>query len=151
MLTPTGPSVIEYNARFGDPETQVVIPRVKNDWLELLWKAARGQLAGTKLEVSDEFAVCVVIAARGYPDSFPKGDPITFPTTLPPSTFIYHAGTKRNQSGEIVTNGGRVLGVTALAPTLKAAADRAYQACEGVVCASKYFRRDIGAKQLNRQ
>lgn len=151
MLTPTGPSVIEYNARFGDPETQVVIPRVKNDWLELLWKAARGQLAGTKLDISNEFAICVVIAARGYPDSFPKDDPITFPATLPPSTFIYHAGTKRNQSGAIVTNGGRVLGVTSLAPTLKAAADHAYQACEGVVCASKYFRRDIGAKQLNRQ
>jgi len=151
MLTPAGPSVIEYNARFGDPETQVVIPRVKSDWLELLWKAARGELAGTKLNVSNDFAVCVVIAARGYPDSFPKGDPITFPATLPPGTFIYHAGTKRNQSSAIVTNGGRVLGVTALAPTLKAAAQRAYEACEGVVCASKYFRRDIGAKQLNRQ
>ena len=151
MLTPTGPSVIEYNARFGDPETQVVIPRVKNDWVELLWKAARGELAGTKLEVSDDFAVCVVVAARGYPDQFPKGDAIKFPAALPPSTFIYHAGTKRNQFGEIVTNGGRVLGVTALAPTLKLAAERAYQACEGVVCSSKYFRRDIGAKQLNRR
>jgi phosphoribosylamine--glycine ligase len=152
MLTPSGPSVIEYNARFGDPETQVVLPRLATDLLALLWAAARGQLAGLKLVVKPDYALCVVIAAKGYPESFPRGDVITFPApaSLPPATFIYHAGTARNSAGQVVTNGGRVLGVTALAPTLAAAAARAYAACDAVQCSSKYFRRDIGARQLNR-
>jgi phosphoribosylamine---glycine ligase len=150
MLTPTGPSVIEYNARFGDPETQVVLPRIANDLLALLWAAACGGLRGFTLEVKPDYALCVVIAARGYPDNPSKGDVITFPPTLPPQTNIIHAGTKKNVHGQIVTNGGRVLGVTALAPTLREAADRAYAACEKIQCASKYFRRDIGARQLNR-
>jgi phosphoribosylamine--glycine ligase len=152
MLTPTGPSVIEYNARFGDPETQVVLPRLATDLLGLLWAAARGELRGIKLQVKPDYALCVVIAAKGYPESFPKGDAITFPpaSALPPATFIYHAGTANNPAGQVVTNGGRVLGVTALAPTLTQAAARAYAACDAVQCASKYFRRDIGARQLNR-
>ena len=152
MLTADGPSVIEYNARFGDPETQVVLPRIKNDFLALLWAAARGELRGTRLEIRPEAAMCVVIAAKGYPDNYPKGDVISFPpaTSLPPETFVYHAGTTKNAAGQVVTNGGRVLGVTALAPTLREAADRAYAACEQIQCASKYYRRDIGARQLNR-
>ena len=153
MLTPAGPSVIEYNTRFGDPETQVVLPRLATDLLALLWAAARGQLAGFTLSVRPDYALCVVIAARGYPDAYPKGDPIAFPSAaaLPPDTFVYHAGTAQNASGQIVTNGGRVLGVTSLAPTLRMAADRAYAACEAIHCSTKYFRRDIGARQLNRQ
>jgi phosphoribosylamine--glycine ligase len=151
MLTPEGPSVIEYNARFGDPETQVVLPRVGNDVLELLWAAARGTLAGTRLVERPEHAICVVIAAKGYPDAYPKGDVITLPAALPEGVAILHAGTAKNAAGEIVTAGGRVLGVTAVAPTLRAAADRAYAACAAVGCASKYFRRDIGARQLNRR
>ena len=152
MLTADGPSVIEYNARFGDPETQVVLPRIKNDFLALLWAAARGELRGTRLEIRPEAAMCVVIAAKGYPDNYPKGDVISFPpaTSLPPETFVYHAGTTKNAAGQVVTNGGRVLGVTALAPTLREAADRAYAACEQIQCSSKYYRRDIGARQLNR-
>jgi phosphoribosylamine--glycine ligase len=150
MLTPSGPSVIEYNARFGDPETQVVLPRLNSDLLALLWAAARGELRGFKLEVKPDYALCVVIAAKGYPESFAKGDVITLPSVLPPQTAIIHAGTAKNADGQIVTNGGRVLGVTALAPTLQEAADRAYAACEKIECASKYFRRDIGARQLNR-
>jgi phosphoribosylamine--glycine ligase len=150
MLTPSGPSVIEYNARFGDPETQVVLPRITNDLLALLWAAACGELRGFKLDVKPDYALCVVIAAKGYPDNPSKGDVITFPPALPPQTKIIHAGTKKNEQGQIVTNGGRVLGVTALAPTLREAADRAYAACEKIQCASKYFRRDIGARQLNR-
>ena len=148
MLTPTGPSVLEYNTRFGDPETQVVLPRLRTDVLELLWRAATGTLAGTTLDVRPEAALCVVVAARGYPGNFPKGDVITFPAELPPGTTVFHAGTARNAAGAVVTNGGRVLGVTALAPTLREAADRAYAACAGIQCASKYFRRDIGARQL---
>jgi phosphoribosylamine--glycine ligase len=150
MLTADGPRVIEFNARFGDPETQVVLPRVASDVLALLWAATRGELAGVRLETRPEFALCVVIAAKGYPDAYPKGDVITFPATLPAGVSILHAGTAKKPTGEIVTNGGRVLGVTALAPTLRAAADRAYAVCDQIGCASKYFRRDIGARQLNR-
>jgi phosphoribosylamine---glycine ligase len=148
MLTAAGPSVLEYNTRFGDPETQVVLPRLRTDLLELLWRAATGTLAGATLDVRPEAALCVVVAARGYPGSFPKGDVITFPAALPPGTTILHAGTARNAAGEVVTNGGRVLGVTALAPTLREAADRAYAACDAIQCASKHFRRDIGVRQL---
>lgn len=153
MLTPTGPSVIEYNARFGDPETQVVLPRIKSDLLALLWAAARGELRGISLDVRPEAAICVVIAAQGYPDNYPKGDVITLPPadSLPPATTIIHAGTARNAAGQIVTNGGRVLGVTSLAPTLREAADRAYATCDQIQCVAKYFRRDIGARQLTRK
>ena len=151
MLTPTGPSVIEYNARFGDPETQVVLPRLETDLLALLWAATTGTLAGFALKVRPEHSLCVVIAARGYPDAFPKGDPITIPASLPPGVTVYHAGTSHDSQGRTVTAGGRVLGVTAIAPTLREAADRAYAACDQIGCASKYFRRDIGARQLDRQ
>ncbi len=152
MLTPDGPSVLEYNTRFGDPETQAVLPRLASDLLELLWAAARGTLAGYQLEVKPAHALCVVVAAHGYPEAYPKGDTILLPvpSDLPPSTVIYHAGTAKNAAGQLVTAGGRVLGVTALAPTLRAAADAAYAACDSIRCASKYFRRDIGARQLRR-
>jgi phosphoribosylamine--glycine ligase len=150
MLTPSGPQVIEYNTRFGDPETQVVLPRVENDVLALLWAATRGKLAGAKLVVKPEAAICVVIAAKGYPENYQKGEIIKIPSTLPPQTAILHAGTAVDSNRNIVTNGGRVLGVTALAPTLREAASRAYAACEAIQCKSKYYRRDIGAKQLNR-
>ena len=153
MLTPSGPSVLEYNTRFGDPETQVVLPRIKSDVLALLWAATRGQLKSHRLEVLPEAAICVVVAARGYPDKYPRGDAIILPPAprLPASTFIYHAGTARDAAGQLVTNGGRVLGVTALAPTLREAADRAYAVCEMITCASKYYRRDIGARQLTQR
>ena len=151
MLTPDGPSVLEYNTRFGDPETQVVLPRLDTDFLELLWAAAQGELRGFKLAVKRDSAVCVVVAAKGYPDAYPKGDVITFPEKLPAGVTMFHAGTAKNSAGQIVTAGGRVLGVTALAPTLRAAADQAYAACDSIQCASKYFRRDIGARQLRRQ
>jgi phosphoribosylamine--glycine ligase len=156
MLTANGPSVLEYNTRFGDPETQVVLPRLKTDVLALLWAAARGELHGMKLEVRPDAAICVVIAAKGYPEAYAKGDPITYSESLALSlsrgaVTIYHAGTVRNAAGQIVMNGGRVLGVTALAPTLREAADRAYAACDQIQCAAKYYRRDIGARQLNRK
>jgi phosphoribosylamine--glycine ligase len=153
MLTPDGPSVIEYNARFGDPETQVVLPRLATDVLELLWAAANGELGRLKIKVNHQVhALCVVLAAHGYPEGYPKGDAITLPAAsgLPPDTFVFHAGTAQAANGSIVTAGGRVLGVTALAPTLQEAADRAYAVCNQIQFASKYFRRDIGARQLNR-
>jgi phosphoribosylamine--glycine ligase len=150
MLTPAGPQVLEYNTRFGDPETQAVLPRLETDVLTLLWAAARGELRGFRLAVRPGHALCVVIAAKGYPGTYPKGDAIAFPAALPADTFIYHAGTALDGAGQVVTNGGRVLGVVALAPTLREAADRAYAACAQVQCASKYYRRDIGARQLER-
>ena len=156
MLTREGPSVIEYNARFGDPETQVVLPRLKTDLLTLLWAATRRQLAGFKLEVKPDYALCVVVAAKGYPEVFAKGDPITFGDGLALSlskgdVTIYHAGTATNPAGQLIANGGRVLGVTALAPTLREAATRAYATCDQIRWSNKYFRRDIGDRQLNRK
>lgn len=150
MLTPDGPSVLEYNTRFGDPETQVVLPRIRSDVLGLLWAAARGTLARQRLEIDSRHALCVVIAASGYPERFVKGDAITLPATFPEGVAIFHAGTAKNAAGEIVTNGGRVLGVTAIAPTLQDAATLAYATCAKIECASKYYRRDIGARQLQR-
>ena len=153
MLTPDGPIVLEYNTRFGDPETQVVIPRLDTDVLALLWAATVGDLARVKplVKIKSDYAICVVIAAKGYPDTYAKGDVIHLPATLPANVQIIHAGTAQNASGELVTAGGRVLGVTALAPTLRAAAAAAYTACAQIECAGKIYRRDIGAKQLNRR
>jgi phosphoribosylamine--glycine ligase len=150
MLTAQGPQVLEYNTRFGDPETQVVLPRVESDVLALLWAAARGELRSVPLRIAPLHALCVVIAARGYPASYPKGDVIHLPTARPTSVSILHAGTARNPAGQLVTNGGRVLGVTAVAPTLHHAALDAYAVCDAIACTSKYFRRDIGARQLHR-
>lgn len=151
MLTPTGPSVLEFNTRFGDPETQVVLPRLQTDLLALLWAAARQELGGFQLAVKPDHAICVVVAAKGYPDSYPKGDVIRLPAALPEGVAILHAGTARNTQGDVVTHGGRVLGVTAVGPTLRAAADKAYRVCDAIECRTKYYRRDIGARQLNRK
>lgn len=151
MLTPEGPSVIEYNTRFGDPETQVVLPRLETDLLSLLWAAAHRALGNITLKVKSAHTVCVVIAAKGYPDHYTKGDVITLPPSIPGSVAIIHAGTSKNATGQLVTNGGRVLGVTAIAPTLKEAAKDAYAVCDTIQCPTKYFRRDIAARQLNRR
>ena len=151
MLTAQGPQVLEYNTRFGDPETQVVLPRIRSDVLELLWAAANGTLKSYRLHVSDDHALCVVIAARGYPEATVKGDPISLPETLPPQVSILHAGTAFDPQGRYVSAGGRILGVTALAKTLREAADKAYAVCERVTYAAKVYRRDIGARQLNRR
>lgn len=151
MLTATGPQVLEYNTRFGDPETQVILPRLAGDPLALMWAASQGRLPPAKLELKPGYAVCVVVAAKGYPGSYPKGEAIGLPAELPPETWIIHAGTALNARRELVSAGGRVLGVCALADSLRAAADRAYAACDRLQYASKYFRRDIGARQLNRK
>jgi phosphoribosylamine--glycine ligase len=150
MLTADGPKVLEFNTRFGDPETQAVLPRLATDLLGLLWAAAKGTLAGVALAVRPEHAICVVIAAKGYPEAYPSGDPVEIPSALPPGVTILHAGTSRDPGGRLVTSGGRVLGVTATGDSLRAAAASAYAACDSIRCASKYFRRDIGARQLQR-
>jgi len=148
MLTAEGPSVLEYNTRFGDPETQVVLPRLDCDLLELLWRAAHRQLKGFDFRVRPEAAMCVVVASKGYPGSYPKGDPIQLPHPLPANVAVIHAGTATAPNGQLVTAGGRVLGVTALGANLQAAADSAYAVCDQIECDSKIFRRDIGARQL---
>lgn len=150
MLTEHGPMVLEYNTRFGDPETQVVLPRLASDVLALLWAAACGTLGGFRLQVLDNHAICVVISAKGYPGAYPSGDPVEIPACLPGGVAVLHAGTRREPGGRLVTAGGRVLGVTAVAGSLPEAARRAYEACEAIRCPSKYYRRDIGARQLRR-
>jgi phosphoribosylamine--glycine ligase len=150
MLTAEGPSVLEFNTRFGDPETQAVLPRLKSDLLALLWAAACRSLGGFRLEVSPDSAICVVVSARGYPGAHPTGEPVDLPAGLPDGVAILHAGTARAPDGRLVASGGRVLGVTAVAATLAQAAERAYSACDAVRWTSKYYRRDIGARQLRR-
>ncbi|MCC5023678.1 MAG: phosphoribosylamine--glycine ligase [Candidatus Synoicihabitans palmerolidicus] len=151
MLTTAGPSVLEYNTRFGDPETQVVLPRLGCDVLELLWRAAQGTLAGFDLQVKEQSAaMCVVIAAAGYPGDYPKGDPINLPDPLPASVAVIQAGTAHDTSGQLVSSGGRVLGVTAVSTDLQSAADAAYATCDAIEMTTKVFRRDIGARQFNR-
>ncbi len=147
MLTKTGPKVLEFNARFGDPETQVYLTRLKNDLVELLDASVNGTLDKIEMKWSPMAAVCVVMASGGYPGSYAKGKPILglADAAKLPHTKVFHAGTAL-QDGQIVTNGGRVLGVTALGRDLKAAQAAAYAAVEKICFEAVHFRRDIGAK-----
>ncbi len=150
MMTPTGPKVLEYNTRFGDPESQVLITRLETDPVEIMLAAAKGELGQLSVKVKDEYAMVVVLASAGYPGSYPKGETIHFPDTVGENEVIFHAGTKTADNGDIVTNGGRVLGVTALGATLGEASEKAYALCDKIDFKSKFLRRDIGAKELNR-
>lgn len=145
MLTPEGPKVLEYNARFGDPEAQVVLPRMKTDLVEVMEACIDGTLDQINLEFEDNAAVCVVLASDGYPLSYQKGLPIEGLEEFKKQEgyYCFHAGTKLD-GGQIVTNGGRVLGVTAKGATLKEARANAYKATEWVSFANKYMRNDIG-------
>ncbi len=145
MLTKEGPKVLEYNARFGDPETQVVLPRMKNDLVEVFEACIDGTLDQIELQFEDNAAVCVVLASAGYPQHYEKGFAIHGLETFrgKEDYFVFHAGTKLMQ-GEIVTNGGRVLGVTATGIDLKDARRKAYEATEWIHYANKYKRNDIG-------
>jgi phosphoribosylamine--glycine ligase len=149
MLTKDGPRVIEFNARFGDPETQVYLTRLENDLVELLNASVDGTLDRHQLRWSSQFAVCVVLASAGYPGNYPKGKLITGldVAALLPDTKVFHAGTAL-AGDEVVTNGGRVLGVTAWGGTLSAAKDLAYSAVEKIHFDGAHFRRDIAAKAL---
>lgn len=146
MLTEDGPKVLEYNARFGDPETQVVLPRMKNDIVEVFEACIDGTLDQIQLEFEDNAAVCVVLASDGYPVKYEKGFKIhgleKFKDT--DGYYVFHAGTKFDEDGDIVTNGGRVLGVTAKGKDLKEARANAYKATEWINFANKYMRHDIG-------
>lgn len=145
MITPKGPRVLEYNARFGDPEAQVVLPRMKNDIIEVMEACINGTLDKVDLEFEDNAAVCVVLASKGYPVSYEKGFVIDGLERFEGQNqyFCFHAGTKQTEKG-IVTNGGRVLGITAKGSTLKEARANAYKATEWVGFENKYMRNDIG-------
>jgi phosphoribosylamine---glycine ligase len=151
MMTAAGPKVLEYNCRFGDPETQAVLPRLRSDLLELLNRSTReGGLDGTRLEWSDEWAVTVVLASRGYPESSSKGDEISGLRTIDSlDTEVLHAGTAE-KDGKIVTAGGRVLNVTGLGSTPGEARDRAYAAADRIQFDGKQMRRDIAARAVER-
>ena len=145
MLTADGPKVLEYNARFGDPETQVILPRMRSDIIDVMEACIDGTLDRTEVDFEDNAAVCVVLASGGYPLSYEKGKVISGLDSFGDRTdvFCFHAGTKRD-GDRIVTNGGRVLGVTAIGGTLQEAREKAYEAAEQVAFDHKYMRHDIG-------
>lgn len=145
MLTPDGPKVIEYNARFGDPETQVVLPRLKTDLVTIIESVIDGTLENVDIQWSKEAAACVVMASGGYPVKYEKGKVITGldENGQLPGVTVYHAGTAE-KDGQLVTSGGRVLGVTALASTLDEALQKAYNAVEKIHFDGAHYRRDIG-------
>ena len=146
MLTPKGPKVIEYNCRFGDPETQVVLPLLESDLLTVMRAVTDGKLAETEVKFANESACCVVMASNGYPQKYDKGFEITIPDEQKP--FVYVAGASLKE-GKLVTSGGRVLNVTATAPTLKDAIEKAYERVEKIHFDNAYCRRDIGKRALD--
>lgn len=150
MLTPAGPKVIEYNARFGDPETEVLMPRLASDLVEVMLACAEQRLDEVELAWRDEWAVSVVLTSAGYPGSYEKGKVITGieDAEAMENVTVYHAGTAVNEDGELVTSGGRVLDVTALGDTFEAARDLAYAACEKIDFEGKTLRHDIGLRAL---
>jgi phosphoribosylamine--glycine ligase len=140
--------VLEYNVRFGDPECQVLLPLCETDPVGLMLDCARGTLEPEEVKIRKDFAMIVVLAAKGYPGSYAKGDVIKLPQHLPELVHIIHAGTKLDAEGRLLSSGGRVLGVVAMAPSLEAAAREAYAVCDQVEWENKVFRRDIGHRQL---
>ena len=150
MLTAEGPKVLEFNARFGDPETQVVLPRMKADLVDVFMAIEQGKLGNASIEWDDDCAVSVVLASKGYPGKYNTGKVITGidVAEAQEGITVYHAGTKLSDSGDILTAGGRVLDVTAVAPTFEEARERAYAAVGLIDFEGKEFRTDIGAKAM---
>lgn len=150
MLTAEGPKLLEFNARFGDPETQVIMPRLESDALEAFYKVATGKLDALDLRWTDQVAVCVVLASDGYPGSYEKGKVILGIEEAEEldGVTVFHAGTAFNQDDELVTNGGRVLNVVALADTFEDARELAYEACDKINFEGKQYRHDIALRAL---
>jgi len=146
MLTPDGPKVIEYNCRFGDPETQVVLPLLESDLLTVMMATTDGTLADVEVKFSDKAACCVIMASHGYPEKYDSGFEIDIDSSVEDSVYV--AGAKLAEDGTLLTAGGRVLGVTAVAPCLKCAVSAAYDKVTKVGFANAYYRTDIGAKAL---
>ena len=147
MLTEKGPKVIEYNCRFGDPETQVVLPLLESDLLTVMKATTFGTLKDTEVKFRDAHACCVIMASKGYPESYQKGFPITIDNSVADNVYI--AGAKY-ENGKLLTNGGRVLGATAIGDTLKEAIDKAYKLTDKIYFENAYKRNDIGAKALKK-
>ena len=145
MLTEDGPKVIEYNCRFGDPETQVVLPLLESDLLTVMMATTEGKLSGTEVKFSNGACACVVMASEGYPESYEKGYEITMDEAVAGDVVV--AGAKLS-AGKLLTNGGRVLGVTATADTLPEALDKAYAKVEKVQFDNAFYRHDIGARAM---
>lgn len=150
ILTKTGPKVLEYNARFGDPECQVVLPRLETDLVEIAEKILHGELNSLEISWTKKSAVCVILASSGYPGDFPVGYPITGLEKLPEEVIAFQGGTAK-QGAELVTAGGRVLGVTALGGTIKEAIDRAYAGVDQIRFKDRHCRIDIGWRALKRE
>lgn len=148
MLTPEGPKVLEFNARFGDPETQVVLPRLENDLVDIMMAVAEGRPQDIELEWQDQWAVCVVLASEGYPGSYEKGKVIlgVDEAETIEGVTVFHAGTAKNYDDELVTAGGRVLNVVALGDTFEEAREKAYEACALINFEGKQYRSDIGKR-----
>ena len=148
MLTSEGPKIVEFNVRFGDPETQVVLPRLETDLVDVMCAVAEGRAGDIDLAWSDKWAVCVVLASEGYPGSYEKGKVILGieEAEALEGVTVFHAGTVRNVDGELLTAGGRVLNVVALGDTFEEARERAYEACDLINFEGKQFRTDIGAR-----
>ena len=149
MLTANGPKVLEFNVRFGDPETQVILPLLADDLVELLLQSARGEKMPDSVAFKNESAMVVVLASKGYPESYPKGEVITEPSKREDGSVLIHAGTK-SENGKVITAGGRVLGAVGTGSTLAEAKDKAYQLAEAVQFESKYYRTDIGHREFSR-
>ena len=151
MITPDGPKVIEYNCRFGDPETQVVLPLLQSDLLTIMQAVTDGRLAETEVRFSDQHACCVIMASEGYPVAYEKGFEITIPAKTLDHVYVAGAKLEDGPDGKLLTSGGRVLGVTAVADTLQAAIDASYDLVKTITFKNAYYRRDIGAKALKPQ
>jgi phosphoribosylamine--glycine ligase len=145
MITPDGPKVIEYNCRFGDPETQVVLPLLESDLFEIMNATTDGTLAETEVRFSDNSACCVIMASQGYPIAYEKGYEITIPEEISDSVYVAGAAVK---DGKLVTSGGRVLGAVKTAPTLAQAIDGAYGLVDKISFGNAFYRKDIGARAL---
>ncbi len=150
MLTASGPKVLEFNVRFGDPETQVILPLVGEDLLPVLINSALGKSLPNHLKMKEQSAIVVVLASKGYPESYPKGEVISLPSHPPDNSEIIHAGTALNEKGEIISSGGRVLGAVGFGEDLQQAKKRAYVLCESINFDSKYYRKDIAHKEFSR-
>ena len=150
MLTQNGPKVLEFNVRFGDPETQVILPLVGQDLVPILISSAQGNPLPEKLKIKKEFAMVVVLASKGYPSDYPKGEKITTPEKLQDSTILIHAGTTSDDYGNVISSGGRVLGAVGTGASLEDAKEAAYALCESVEFSSKYYRKDIGYREFSR-
>ena len=150
MLTSEGAKVLEFNVRFGDPETQVILPLLADDLVPLLLQSARGEDMPEQVAFKNESSMVVVLTSAGYPESYPKGETIRIAEEIPRGSEVIHAGTQKNQAGEIISAGGRVLGAVGTGETLALAREKAYALCGLIDFPSKFFRNDIGHREFSR-